>query len=126
MKTYSEFHDGAFNGLLLEGDSAHFFLETTEKEKYVVSAGGLVELRLNNVRKGNVVFDLEVFEFGEITIVDFLEVQSYLTPPQAEIAFQQAHDRKLLLIRLNSSYGADFGAIASSVKVLRQEQSSKF
>jgi len=38
MKSYGEFHDGSFDGLLIEETATYVFLSTTEKQRYVFVA----------------------------------------------------------------------------------------
>jgi hypothetical protein len=120
MKTYSEFHDGVFNGLLIEKDAAHFFLETSQHEKFVLTAKQMSALRLNDVFAGNIIFDVEVFDLDEISINDFLEAQPHRHGEHA--AFEKARDQKLQLLRINPSYGANMVAVTRSVEVCLLEQ----
>lgn len=58
MADYSIFHDGSFDGLWLDGKSAHIFLATLEHESHVVVARGVVLLKADDVRQGNIIFDV--------------------------------------------------------------------
>ncbi|HTD96373.1 MAG TPA: hypothetical protein VK627_05570 [Edaphobacter sp.] len=122
MKTSSEFHDGAFNGLLIEKDVAHFFLETSHHEKFVIVAQQIQALRLHDVLAGNIIFDVEVFDSTEISLSDVLEAHPYSNEAQGKSILQKCRDQNLLLLRINPSYGASLTAIASSVEVRSQEQ----
>jgi hypothetical protein len=121
MKTYPEFHDGTFNGLLIERNAAHFFLETWQHEKFILTARQMSALRLNDVREGNIIFDLEVFDSGEISVSDVLEAHHIQDASQAEAMLKKCREQNWLLIRINPSYGANLIAIASYVEVRSQE-----
>jgi hypothetical protein len=40
MENYDQFHDGTFDGLLVDQKSAWVFLSTEQKQPYVAVAGG--------------------------------------------------------------------------------------
>jgi hypothetical protein len=56
-----DFHDGFFDGLWLrDKDTAILFLRTLSGERYSLQLGKVDTLRLDNLREGNIVFDVTV------------------------------------------------------------------
>ena len=44
MKNYSEFHDGFFDGLLLDDSATHIFVSTPQKKRFVIRAQNVASL----------------------------------------------------------------------------------
>ncbi|HEX5233964.1 MAG TPA: hypothetical protein VFW25_01400 [Silvibacterium sp.] len=49
MKNFGEFHDGSFEGLWLDGKTAHVFLATEGREQFTVVAEGVAALAIDGV-----------------------------------------------------------------------------
>lgn len=60
MANYSEFHDGALDGLRLDGTRLPVFLQTEWGSHLVAELTGLKAMVADGFRAGNIVFELLV------------------------------------------------------------------
>lgn len=118
MNRFDQFHDGFYNGLLIREGSVDLFVETLEKERFVLSASGVVSLLSRGIREGNIIFGIECRATSEITLGDIREVHGFAGGPQDEAYAQKAMaevaDQNLSLLVMSSSYGGDCLLLAKS------------
>lgn len=118
MNRFEQFHDGFFNGLLIRKGSVDLFVETCEKERFVLSASGVVSLLSRGIREGNIIFDIECRATSEITLGDIREIHGLADGPRDEAYAQKAMakvaDKNLSLLVMSSSYGGDCLLLAKS------------
>ena len=62
------FHDGSFDGVWIPaGKMAHLFLTTVDHKRFTVVLKGVKAMHLENVREGNIVFDVTLIDTGQLT-----------------------------------------------------------
>lgn len=118
MTTYWQFHDGWFNGLMLERGDAYLFLETPRHERFVLHARQVASLRAGDFGQANIIFDVQSLDESEISLDDVLGAEKDAGPAQAELLLQRCRDQKLALMRINPLYGASAVVIARSFELL--------
>jgi hypothetical protein len=130
MKTYGQFHDGSFDGLLVEDKTAHVFATTYEKQRYVLIAAEVVALVAGGLRAGNIIFDVQTQDYSEISLEDVIEVYGYraTTDDQhARNSLEKSQREGLVLLSVNPSYGGSCLVLAQSVALLhRQEWTERY
>lgn len=121
------FHDGHLTGIMLDEETAHIFLQTMSGGAYKLTLNGVQEFVANDVRAGNIVFDLSILS-GAPPPDDFNFDQLLPPPhPSAVKEYQDAHlarrervlqeivGGKITLCWISSSYGATVDALCQSV-----------
>jgi hypothetical protein len=58
VTNYSEFHDGFFDGLLIEGKSVSILLSTYKREQFVIELSEVVALSASDIKAGNIIFEV--------------------------------------------------------------------
>ena len=123
MKAAFPVHDGHFDGLRVEEQTATLFLRQSDGTRCELLVQGLENLQMDDFRQGNVVTLLEVISGDAPIAHSFLD--RILIPPLQSVA-KGAHGDLLdaLLARiqrqecglllLQSAYGADLVAICKS------------
>jgi hypothetical protein len=117
-----EFHDGAFEGLWIDGKTAHMFLATEKRERYVIVAEEVAALTVEGVKAGNIVFEIlerEPDEIGEqdIQILFGLQDGPAETTQSANL-LEKARLQHWRILEINPSYGATCLVLARSLKTL--------
>lgn len=131
MADYSIFHDGSFDGLWLDGKSAHIFLATLEHESHVVVARGVVLLKADDVRQGNIILDVVTRPAAELS-PDDVEILLYDPPDekrleQATALLEGARTDGLTFLQIAPSYGAICSVMARTFELLdRREWLSRY
>jgi hypothetical protein len=119
MQDLDVFHDGAFEGLLIDNKTIHLFLSTDRNDRFVLSADGVVALRLNNVQLGNIILDVEEQVTSELTLRDIYDVFQFAPTPSgeayAEKALAMAQREGLSLLCVNPSDGASCLLLAKAI-----------
>lgn len=118
MTTYWQFHDGWFNGLMLERGDAYLFLETPRHERFVLHAKQVTSLRAGDFVAANIIFDVQSLDERQISLNDVIGAEKDADPVQAELLLQRCRDQKLAMMRINPLYGASAVVIASSFELL--------
>jgi hypothetical protein len=117
-----EFHDGAFEGLWIDGKTAHLFLATEQRERYVIVAEEVAALTIEGVKAGNIVFDVLEREPGEITPQDIQILFELQDGPagttQSANLLEKARLQHWRILEINPSYGAICLVLAGSLKIL--------
>jgi len=125
MKNYGEFHDGSFEGLWIDGKTAHVFLATEGRERFTVVAEGVAALAVEGVKAGNILFEVlergpeEVLPQDIQTLYELQEGSAGET--QGANLLEKAHLQGWKILEVNPSYGASCLVLASSLDVLRRE-----
>lgn len=118
MTSLPDFHDGYFDGLYLsEHRIVHLFLRTVDGHGYSVALDRTEALRLSNVRAGNVVLDLDINH--QITAQDIQQCYELPEGDTEQIARLLDTSKRdgLVLVEMNSSYGAELTALCAEVHV---------
>src|ERR1039458_9136411 len=66
MFSYGQFHDGAFDGLLIHDKTVYVFVSTDQKEHFVIIATGVVAMIANGMQAGNIILDVERWTAEEL------------------------------------------------------------
>jgi hypothetical protein len=125
MKNFGEFHDGSFEGLLIDGKTAHVFLATEGREQFTVVAEGVAALAVDGVKAGNILFELlergpeEVLPQDIQTLYSLQEGSAGET--QGANLLEKARLQGWKILEINPSYGASCLVLASSIDVVRRE-----
>lgn len=126
MVDYSIFHDGSFDGIWLDGKSAHIFLATPEHESHVIVASGVMLLKADDIRQGNIIFDVVPRSAAELS-PDDLDVFLHDTDDpkrqeQATALLESARANGLAFLQITPSYGAVCSIIAKTFVSMSREQ----
>jgi hypothetical protein len=100
--------------------TVYLFVRTVDKKRSSVLLSGVAALRIENVREGNLIFDLAVLETNQVT-ADHIE---YVYDPSEQAKNEQianllasAQRDRLKLFRMRSSYGAECLALCEKVEL---------
>ncbi len=111
-----QFHDGFFNGLLIDEESAYLFICTLEGERFAIRAMGLVALLADDIKAGNIILEVAISAACEIDREAVREVHGFPQSPQgdkwADEALLQAKSAELSLLVINPAYGGSCLALA--------------
>ena len=123
MKNYGALHDGSFEGLWLEGKSAHIFLATDEHERHVIVAREVAALKADDVRQGNIIFEVVEHSAAEVSPSD-LDVFLYESdaPTQSKTLWEKVQAEGLALLEISPSYGATCIVLARSFDLLGRRE----
>jgi hypothetical protein len=121
VNRFDQFHDGFYNWLLIREGSVDLFVETSEKERFVLSASGVVALLSGGIREGNIIFDIECRATSEITLGDIREIYAFAEGPRDEAytpkAMAKVAEQSLSMLVMSSSYGGDCLLLAKSFEL---------
>jgi hypothetical protein len=120
VKNYSEFHDGSFDGLLLEDSVTHVFVRTPQKERFVIEASNVASLTAGEFKEGNIVFDVLIHSSDELTLESIsgvYGVSGICDSIQAQRQLERARQNGLSLLEIGSSYGATCLLLAQSFEL---------
>lgn len=122
MKSYNQFHDGWLGGLLIEQTSVQIFINTEEKQSFVVVAEGVVALSAGGFKSGNIIFEVFTKAGDELTLQDITESYGLSTgvegQEQGQKLLGKARERGLTVLQINPSYGATCILLAESIDLL--------
>jgi len=118
MKVFNEFHDGFVEGVLLDGTSALLFLSTWKEDRVVMKLDDVRSLKMNDLRHGNILFEVIVREGSEITHDDIEQLFGFSDDSKAAKKLTEAREEQLVVVELNPSYGASSLAIAKSFRTM--------
>jgi hypothetical protein len=125
MKNFGEFHDGSFEGLWIDGKTAHVFLATEGREQFTVVAEGVAALAVDGVKAGNILFDVLERGAEEILLQDIQTLYALQEGPAGETQganlLEKARLQGWKILEVNPSYGASCLVLASSLNVLGRE-----
>jgi hypothetical protein len=121
LKNYSEFHDGFFDGLMLDDSVSHIFVSTPQKKRFVIRAQNVASLTAGEFKEGNIIFDVLIRSSDEVTLEDIQAVYSHFSGVDASIqaqrALEKARENGLSLLEIGSSYGATCLLLARSFEL---------
>jgi hypothetical protein len=123
---FKQFHDGFYNGLLINGDSLDVFVSTEENERFVICAMGLVALLSREIKAGNIIFDVEIRSADEIDLEDIREVQGFPLGERGDKwaieSLLRAKADGLSLLSIGQSYGGNCLALARSFTLVTEAE----
>ena len=77
MVSFKDFHDGEFEGIWIEGATAHVFVKTLQGERFVLTATGVAALAADGFCAGNIILDIESTSAKDLTTRDISDVRRY-------------------------------------------------
>jgi hypothetical protein len=90
------------------------FGEQVTGERFTIALSNVAAMKLSNVKAGNIIFDVVVTPPENVTTADVGEVYDITRAAEVEQRRLQVHEKRLSLLTISSSYGADglllFGA----------------
>lgn len=126
MKNYSQFHDGRFEGLWIDGTTVHVYLSTLEKERFTGVAKGVVALAAGGFRAGNIIFEVVTRDREEIVFRDIAELHDLQNGPEGERQgmqiLEKARQEGMSLLEIDPSYGATCLVLAHSFDLLDRNE----
>jgi hypothetical protein len=107
---FPNFHDGSFDGLLINREGTiDVYLTTQAGERYTLACRGVESARIEGVRQGNIIFDVSFLGAEDLTPEDVGELCE-LSPVDKAVQeariLRSARERSLLAIVISPSYGA--------------------
>jgi hypothetical protein len=125
MKKYSEFHDGWFEGLWIDGKTTHVFLATEGREQFVFVVDGVAELSVDGVKSGNIIFEVLTRGPEEALLRDIQDLYKLQTGSAGEIQAANLMEKVRLhgwkILEINPSYGASCLILANSLELFSRE-----
>ncbi len=118
MEKFDQFHDGYLDGLLIQGVTVRVFLSTEDRQEFVLEVSGVVSLKVDGFRQGNIIFDVLIREGEDITIHDIVNVFEFEDVAKALRKLEEARCMNLVVLEINPSYGASCIILAESAMLL--------
>ncbi len=104
-----DLHDGYFDGLwVCDNKRACLFVRAIDGKRWTICLSGVEALNIQNVRAGNIIFDIVAVPTATLTDAHLQEAYG-LAKHETESArklLAQAQEQSLAALELNSSYGA--------------------
>jgi len=115
---YDRFHDGFRDGLLIQDATVRVFLSTDCKQEFVLDVRGVLSLKADGFRQGNIIFDVLIRDGDDITIHDISNFFEFKEEIKALEKLEEARCKNLVVLEINPSYGANCAILAESVELL--------
>jgi hypothetical protein len=117
------FHDGTFDGMWIGPDKlVQLFLRKADRQSFVLSLVGVERLAFTDIKQGNIILDLVFRSAEEITRVDIAELYGVSgDSPQCETMMTAATERRLQILAMNPSYGAQGLALFQTLDIAQRE-----
>ena len=126
MKNYSEFHDGFWDGILLDGKSANIFVSTELRELFVIECLDVVALSANGIKAGNIIYEVLTRSGNELTVEDIVAVSGPFPKSSAESfakkGLMDAIEQGSILLEINPSYGGSGLVLARSINLFSRTE----
>jgi len=122
MKTFDMFHDGFLDGLLVHGSILHVFLSTSDKQEFVLQVSGVLSLKVDGFRQGNIIYDVLVRAGDEVTFDDIMNFYEFKDETKALLKLEDARKKNVVVLEINPSYGATCILLAKSVDLLHRQE----
>ncbi|MGD0681515.1 MAG: hypothetical protein ABR990_05645 [Terracidiphilus sp.] len=122
MEKFDQFHDGYLDGLLIQGVTVRVFLSTEDRQEFVLEVSGVVSLKVDGFRQGNMIFDVVIRKGDDITIRDIVDVFEFKDEEKALKKLEDARRMNLIVLEINPSYGASCMILAEFAKLLPRYQ----
>lgn len=118
MKKLDQFHDGYFDGLLVQGSGVRVFLRTDGGQEFVLEVSGVLRLRVDGFREGNIILDILIRNNEDITIQDIIDFYGFKEEANALTKLEELRRKNLVVLEINPSFGASCIVLAESVELL--------
>jgi hypothetical protein len=96
-------------------------LRTEDREFFVLEVEGVLSLKADGFRKGSSIFDVFVREGDEINSEDVFQLYGFTDEEKARAKFDSLRKRELVVVEVNSSYGAGCIIMAASVDLISRD-----
>jgi hypothetical protein len=120
--SFTRFHDGSFDGILIDGEQTYIFVSTYEKEHFVILASGVAALSLTGVLAGNIILDIHVYSSDEVSVESVIDVYCYgpgsVDSEHARRSLEKVRKERLVLLTIAPSYGATCLILCKSVELV--------
>jgi hypothetical protein len=122
MKTYSEFHDGNLEGLRTDKDTkiVQVYLSTDEKVRTTAVLSGVLKLKAEGFREGNIILDVSTRDSDEITLADIAELYNLDSTHEPNSwehkLMDKIREERLKILEVNPSYGAQCLILAQTIE----------
>lgn len=118
MNSQPDFHDGFIDGVLLSDSCARILFRTVEGDRFTLTLNELEALRVADLRKGNIVFEVVFLEPKQLDASFVFELYGYSDERKKTFAFdewvKEATRKSLTAIEVTPSYGCTILAIFKS------------
>lgn len=118
MKKLDQFHDGYFDGLLVQGSGVRVFLRTDGGQEFVLEVSGVLRLRVDGFREGNIILDILIRNNEDITIQEIIDFYGFKEEANALTKLEELRRKNLVVLEINPSFGASCIVLAESVELL--------
>ena len=120
------FHDGSFDGVWISADNmVQLFLTTVDHKRFTVVLDGVKAMHLENVREGNIVFDVSLIDTGQLTerhIESLYELSNVARDRQIATLLASARQEGLRMLEMTTSYGAEGVVLFKGIELLQGQQ----
>ncbi len=113
LPTIPNLHDGSFDGLWISGNKentgACLFVRAADGERFTVVLKGVERLNIQDVRQGNIIFDVLLIPPDAITIEQVREacdLQDERYEGMSQRMLEKAQQERLCALEMSTSYGA--------------------
>jgi hypothetical protein len=118
MNSPPDFHDGFVDGLILSDSSARILLRTVKGDRFTLTLNELEALRVNDLRKGNIVFEVVFLEPKQLDASFVFELYGYSDEHKIPFVLdewvEKATRKGLTALEITPSYGCAILAIFKS------------
>lgn len=116
--SYLSVHDAYLLGVMLQGDgSAVVALRSPDGTRASVFLDGVLQLRLSNFLRGNILLDASISPPTDFSVGDARRLLGDDCPrSQYEALVATAAERGLVFVEFNPSYGAELLVLCSAVR----------
>ena len=122
MNSPPDFHDGFFDGVLLSDYCARILLRTVKGDRFTLTLNELEALRVNDLRKGNIIFEVLFLEPKQLEASFVFELYGYKDERKKTFALdewvEKATRKGLTGLEITPSYGCTILAIFKSHTLL--------
>jgi hypothetical protein len=122
MKKFAQFHDGFMDGVLIEGTKATVFLSTEQRETFALNLEGVLSVKIDDFKEGNIIYDVVVREGDELTRRDIVQLYGFTEEAKAELKLQKVKLDGLVVMEISPSYGASCLILAGSVALINRQE----
>ena len=122
MKIFDQFHDGSLDGFLVQGSTLSVFLSTANKQEFILKASGVLSLKVDGFRQGNIIYDVIVRSSNEVTFDDIISFYDFKDEAKALLKLEDTRHKNLAVLEINPSYGATCIILAASIDLLSRHE----
>ncbi len=122
MDSPPDFHDGFIDGVLLSDSEARIFLRTVSGDRFTLALNEVEALRVNDLRQGNIVFEIRFLEPRQLDSSFVFELYEYSDEHKKTFVLKEwiekALQNNLTALEITPSYGCTILAVFKSYTLL--------